>query len=818
MSHHQTGVRRRAGSPRPTGGGRAGRPPPPHDRGSATVWAAAGVAVIMTVFLVGLHLGAAVIARHRAEAAADLAALAAAGVAVEGAEAACDRAGEVAAAMGGTVTSCGLVGWDALVEVRVPTEVALPGIDGAAGRARAGPVLSPSAAEPGPAPPIVENVPPNGLHMPSPISSNPASQSSGRTTSGRSTRTDGTTRRGIRHPAASDGRPTTRRTIATLVVTSIPISDDHWRRRDHDAPTGYGSRPGQSGRTHRIAPQTAVGPERRNRRPPPVSGPPRADRRRPARPPTRPAGGGLPRSPADRPAGPPISGPGRGDGGLAQRVEHDVEHPHRPRLVQRGVAVAALRRLHAGRAPGAALAVADRSAGGGQPAAQHRVPTLGEARRRQDDRRARTRWAGRCAGAAPWTCPPTSQRSQIAKSGSRPIAACSAACSAPGIRFGGTPAATSASSSTSYQTPRVRSTCSGRSSGTVASTVPSGARRRYSTTCEVTVTSPNDTRTGPRSRRVSTRATSTSALLRASVRNPGSAGRHHGDPCLEVQLLHEVGLTAVQVHRAGVHGRGGGGPVHRAEHAAGLRLHHSHLARARTPDVHGAGGALPGRGPVPAGRPAPQRTVGHELVEHGSGRGTAEHVANVALGHRQLGSGADELRAQYVGVGRVEHAPLHRGAEQRVRVVHEVGVHRIVPRHEHNERLVARPTGPSGLLPERRPGTREARHHHRVEAGDVHAELERVGGRHAEQLAARPARPRARAAPRAGSRPGRRPPAPRGPGRPRRANAAPSARPPPRHVGTARTRACAPLRAPGRRASGPPRCPPADAPARRSRR
>lgn len=147
MSHHQTGVRRRAGSPRPTGGGRAGRPPPPHDRGSATVWAAAGVAVIMTVFLVGLHLGAAVIARHRAEAAADLAALAAAGVAVEGAEAACDRAGEVAAAMGGTVASCGLVGWEALVEVRVPTEVALPGIDGAAGRARAGPVPATSAAD-----------------------------------------------------------------------------------------------------------------------------------------------------------------------------------------------------------------------------------------------------------------------------------------------------------------------------------------------------------------------------------------------------------------------------------------------------------------------------------------------------------------------------------------------------------------------------------------------------------------------------------------------------------------------------------------------
>ncbi|GAA5127934.1 Rv3654c family TadE-like protein [Pseudonocardia adelaidensis] len=128
----------------------AQRPP---DRGSATVWAAFGIAVIMTVFVVGLHLGAAVIARHRAEAAADLAALAAAGLAVEGAQAACRRAGEVAGAMGGTVTSCRLAGWDALLEVRVPISVALPGIDTATGRARAGPV--PTAGESPPAPPGV---------------------------------------------------------------------------------------------------------------------------------------------------------------------------------------------------------------------------------------------------------------------------------------------------------------------------------------------------------------------------------------------------------------------------------------------------------------------------------------------------------------------------------------------------------------------------------------------------------------------------------------------------------------------------------------
>ncbi len=111
----------------------------PSDCGIATVWAATGVAVIMTVLMVGLYLGAAVAARHRAEAAADLAALAAAGVAVEGSRTACDRAAEIAAAMGGTVTSCGLAGWDALVEVEVAVPLALPGTSGATGRARAGP-------------------------------------------------------------------------------------------------------------------------------------------------------------------------------------------------------------------------------------------------------------------------------------------------------------------------------------------------------------------------------------------------------------------------------------------------------------------------------------------------------------------------------------------------------------------------------------------------------------------------------------------------------------------------------------------------------
>lgn len=122
------------------------------DRGIATVWAAAGVALLTAALVVGLHLGAAIAARHQAEAAADLAALAAAGRAALGTPAACARAVTIAIAMGGRVTHCELAGWDALVEVQTPMTVAVPGHDTATGRARAGPG--------GPAKPPADTTPP----------------------------------------------------------------------------------------------------------------------------------------------------------------------------------------------------------------------------------------------------------------------------------------------------------------------------------------------------------------------------------------------------------------------------------------------------------------------------------------------------------------------------------------------------------------------------------------------------------------------------------------------------------------------------------
>lgn len=114
----------------------------PDDSGVATVYAALAAVLVLGLAVVGIDLGGAVLARHRAEAAADLAALAAAADAALGQDAACARARTIAAGMDSTVRQCVLDGWDALVEVGTPRGAVL-GDSEALGRARAGPVEPP---------------------------------------------------------------------------------------------------------------------------------------------------------------------------------------------------------------------------------------------------------------------------------------------------------------------------------------------------------------------------------------------------------------------------------------------------------------------------------------------------------------------------------------------------------------------------------------------------------------------------------------------------------------------------------------------------
>ncbi|MGK5637837.1 Rv3654c family TadE-like protein [Streptomyces sp. URMC 126] len=94
-------MRRRQCADRPWTGRETGG-----DGGSATVWTAVAVAALCAVFLALLAMSQAVLARHRAGGAADLAALAAADHALRGQETACGFARRVAEAQRAAVVGC----------------------------------------------------------------------------------------------------------------------------------------------------------------------------------------------------------------------------------------------------------------------------------------------------------------------------------------------------------------------------------------------------------------------------------------------------------------------------------------------------------------------------------------------------------------------------------------------------------------------------------------------------------------------------------------------------------------------------------------
>lgn len=94
------------------------------------------VAVLLFVTAAGVYLGSAVVARHRAQAAADLGALAGASALPQGVAVACARATAVARGTGISDVECTAQGLDVVVTVEV--NVLFAGVVWAA--ARAGPV------------------------------------------------------------------------------------------------------------------------------------------------------------------------------------------------------------------------------------------------------------------------------------------------------------------------------------------------------------------------------------------------------------------------------------------------------------------------------------------------------------------------------------------------------------------------------------------------------------------------------------------------------------------------------------------------------
>ena len=77
------------------------------------------MAVLLAIAVGGVYVGAAVVVRHRAQAAADLAALAGASRLTKGRDAACAQAAALATAMDAHQTGCTIEGLDVAVAVEV---------------------------------------------------------------------------------------------------------------------------------------------------------------------------------------------------------------------------------------------------------------------------------------------------------------------------------------------------------------------------------------------------------------------------------------------------------------------------------------------------------------------------------------------------------------------------------------------------------------------------------------------------------------------------------------------------------------------------
>ena len=181
----------------------------------------------------------------------------------------------------------------------------------------------------------------------------------------------------------------------------------------------------------------------------------------------------------------------------------------------------------------------------------------------------------------------------------------------------------------------------------------------------------------------------------------------------------------MDVDRALVDGGVGGRAVNRADDRAGVGLHHRHLGRpvaAQGGEVLGPAGQVDV--PEPARGSTPQRAPALQLAQQGV-IGQAEQ-GQVLGPQGSLGGGGAQVRREHVGVGRVEDRGLG-GGEDRLGVVHQVGVQRVVGGDEDGESAAAGTSGPARLLPQRNARARPSGDEDRVQPGDVDAQLQGVG-------------------------------------------------------------------------------------------
>ncbi|WP_068279502.1 Rv3654c family TadE-like protein [Aldersonia kunmingensis] len=116
-----------------------GPTPDEGERGAATVLGSFGIIALLAVVLLMVQFGTAVAARHTAQSAADLAALAAAAALERGNGSACAEAARIAGQMTVRLADCEVEQWDVVVAVGVSVALASFGRREARAVARAGP-------------------------------------------------------------------------------------------------------------------------------------------------------------------------------------------------------------------------------------------------------------------------------------------------------------------------------------------------------------------------------------------------------------------------------------------------------------------------------------------------------------------------------------------------------------------------------------------------------------------------------------------------------------------------------------------------------
>jgi secretion/DNA translocation related TadE-like protein len=115
------------------------------ERGSASIWLL-GIGLAVVLFGLGMAgVGVALVARHRAQVAADLGALAGAPLIYLGPDPACARAAELVTANGGRLITCDAELMDLVVSVGVDTRFGTAHAAARAGPARASPGAGPGS-------------------------------------------------------------------------------------------------------------------------------------------------------------------------------------------------------------------------------------------------------------------------------------------------------------------------------------------------------------------------------------------------------------------------------------------------------------------------------------------------------------------------------------------------------------------------------------------------------------------------------------------------------------------------------------------------